>query len=152
MYSRYKLIEWYKVSVSLLWTSIWGCPLIGITVSFEKKKWWKALMSTIQEKMKPHVSLLMRRPAACSAMLLEKQQYLQNIIGKISGCFPELVFILGFDWKEQNVPLLTIYQKSLFSHPPHGIACHVKITVDARDMVCMSLKEELCFIDEVFEC
>ena len=39
---------------------------------------------------------LMNQPAS-STMLLEKQQYLQNIVDNVSSHFPELAFILAFD-------------------------------------------------------
>ena len=77
-------------------------------------------------------------PAERSATLLERQQYLQNITDKVSSHFPELAFIL--DGRDKNVPLLTIYQKSLFSHPLHGMT---KITVEYK-------RYSVCY-DEIME-
>ena len=98
---------------------------------------------------------LLNQPAS-STTPLEKQQYLQNIVDSVSGHFPELAFILAFDGRDKSVPILKIFQKSHFSHPPHGMTSRVQITVQYKSYsiyVLMRLWKEgqLESIDDVFE-
>ena len=63
---------------------------------------------------------------------LEKQQYLQNIVDNVSSHFPDLAFVQGFDGEDRNNPFLTISQRNLFSHPPHGMTSRVYITIQYK--------------------
>ena len=60
---------------------------------------------------------------------LEKQQYLQYIVDTVAEHFPDLGFLLGFDGQDRNNPFLTISQRSLCSHSPHGMTSHVNISL-----------------------
>lgn len=71
-------------------------------------------------------------PDPCNvATQLEKETFLQNIIDAVGSRFPELVFTTGYHAPDNN-PILTITQKSLFSHLPFGSTSRVNITIQYK--------------------
>ena len=87
---------------------------------------------------------------------VEKEMFLKGIVDAVSNQFPELVFVTGYLASDSNNPVLTITQKSLFSHSPFGITSRVTITIQYKHYsvhVLMRLwrEGEIKSVDDVVE-
>ena len=71
-----------------------------------------------------------------TAIPLEKEMFLKNIVDTVSSQFPELSFSNGYHALDSNNPVVTITQRSLFSHLPLGL-CHYHNSVQALFNICV---------------
>ena len=62
----------------------------------------------------------------------EKEMFLKVIVDTVSSQFPELSFATGYHASDSNNPVLTITQRSLFSHLPLGLTSRVTITIQYK--------------------
>jgi len=62
----------------------------------------------------------------------EKEMFLKDIVDTVSSQFPELSFSTGYNASDSNNPILTITQRSQFSHPPLGLTSRVTITIQYK--------------------
>lgn len=62
-----------------------------------------------------------------TATLLEK-----GVVDTVSSEFPELAFATGCLSSDNNSPILTIAQRSQFSHLPFGVTSIVTITIQYK--------------------
>jgi len=87
---------------------------------------------------------------------MEQQEFLQNIVDSVASKFPELACTLRYDGLDSSNPILTISQKAMFNHPPHGLTSRVCVTIQYKHYkvhVLMRLwrEGEIESIDDVME-
>jgi len=97
-------------------------------------------------------------PMACfdTAILLEKEIFLKDIIDTVSSQFSELCFSTGYHASDSSNPVLTITQRSLFSHLPLGLTSRVIITIQYKHYSIHALMRlwsegEISSVNEVVE-